>query len=117
MTLNEYLMLPWTVLREEHNDDGSYVALRIKELPGFVVAAETEEELDEMFWGALSAFLNSYIEDGISPPMPSSTLSQVEHPAFARPAQTQQASATRVNEVRTGANVSTRLETLALAGV
>lgn len=74
MNLSEYLRLPWTVERSDHDDDGTYVALHVTELPGFVVAARTDEEVDALFWDALSAFLSSYIESGDDPPTPSSML-------------------------------------------
>lgn len=70
MNLSDYLRLPWTVERSDHDDDGEYVALHIHELPGFVVAGRSPEEVDEMFWDALSAFLSSYLEAGEEPPVP-----------------------------------------------
>lgn len=65
-----YLSLPWTIQREERDDDGRYFVLRVVELPGFVVACEDEDELDEMFWPALRAFLESYVKHGETPPLP-----------------------------------------------
>lgn len=65
-----FLSLPWTIRREEHDDDGRYVALTVAELPGFVVASEDESELDELFWPALRAFLGSYLKRGETPPVP-----------------------------------------------
>lgn len=70
MTIAEYLRLPWTVVRSEHDDDGHYVALHVPELPGFVVAARSEVELEGMFWPALEAFLQSYLSAGEEPPAP-----------------------------------------------
>ena len=68
--LEFFLSLPWTIKREEHDDDGRYIALTIEELPGFVLASESEEELEAMFWPALRAFLQSYIQHGEQPPVP-----------------------------------------------
>jgi len=68
--LELYLSLPWTIVRKEHSDDGRYISLRIDELPGFIAAAPTEEELEKEFWDALEAFLTSYIVDGERPPLP-----------------------------------------------
>jgi predicted RNase H-like HicB family nuclease len=70
MTLSDYLRMPWTIVRSEYQDDGEYIALHVRELPGFVVAATTENELEQLFWPALSSFISSYLEDGESPPMP-----------------------------------------------
>lgn len=70
MTLSDYLRMPWTVIRSEHHDDGAYIALHIKELPGFVVAARSEAELERLFWDGLEAFISSYLEDGEAPPLP-----------------------------------------------
>ncbi len=78
MTLAECLRMPWTIVRENHDDDGEYLSLRIEELPGFVVAGRTEDEVEALFWDALSAFLQSYTEAGESPPMPTPYLSS--HP-------------------------------------
>ncbi len=65
-----YLSLPWHIQRTEHDDDGNYVALTIEELPGFVVASESIPELEAMFWPALEAFLQTYLDDGTEPPLP-----------------------------------------------
>lgn len=65
-----YLALPWHIQRSEHHDDGDYVALTVEELPGFLVASEDRDELEEMFWPALEGFLRSYIDDGEEPPLP-----------------------------------------------
>lgn len=68
--LREYLSMPWHVRRKEHDDDGWYASLEIDELPGFVVAARTDDELDRMFWAALQSYLKSYLDDGEEPPLP-----------------------------------------------
>ena len=70
MNLSDYLKLPWTVERSDHNDDGEYLSLEIRELPGFVVAARTADEADAVFWEALEAFLRSYTDVGEVPPVP-----------------------------------------------
>lgn len=76
MTLAEYLRMPWTIERSVHDDDGEYVALRVRELPGFVAAGRTDEELEQNFWEALPAFLESYLTNGEQPPLPNALLSQ-----------------------------------------
>jgi hypothetical protein len=65
-----YLSLPWTIERSEHHDDGDYVALRVKELPGFLIASADEGELNAIFWVELEAFLRTYMDDGEEPPVP-----------------------------------------------
>lgn len=70
MRIDEYLALPWSIERSERDDDGHYYVLRVAELPGFVAAARDLDELNETFWGALEAFLGSYLEEGKEPPMP-----------------------------------------------
>lgn len=62
-----YLRAPWSI---NASTEGEYKVLRIAELPGFVVAAKTADELDEDFWPALQTFLESYVEDGEVPPLP-----------------------------------------------
>lgn len=74
MTLAEYLRMPWTIVRSTHDDDGDYAALHVQELPGFVVAARTDDELERLFWDALPAFLESYLQDGEEPPLPNALL-------------------------------------------
>jgi predicted RNase H-like HicB family nuclease len=75
MSLDDYLRMPWTVSRSVHDDDGEYVALHIDELPGFVVAARDENELERLFWEALPPFLESYLSEGETPPLPNALLS------------------------------------------
>jgi predicted RNase H-like HicB family nuclease len=66
-----FLAFPWTIVREDDEYDGERsVELRIEELPGFVVAAETEDEAEAMFWPALRVFLQSYVDDREVPPLP-----------------------------------------------
>lgn len=76
MTVAEYLRMPWTIERSLHHDDGEYIALHVRELPGFVAAGRTNEEVEQAFWDALPAFLDSYIADGEQPPLPNALLRQ-----------------------------------------
>ena len=92
MSLAEYLRLPWTVERSVHSDDGEYIQLNVRELPGFVVAARTEAEAEREFWPALTAFLQSYADCDEIPPIPDAMLPKrpqlelLPEPAFrARP--------------------------------
>ena len=68
--LDDYLSLPWTIEREERCDDGHFIVLRIRELPGFVAAGRTDDEVEGLFWPALEAFLSSYVAEGDDPPLP-----------------------------------------------
>jgi predicted RNase H-like HicB family nuclease len=77
MTVAEYLRMPWTIERSVHDDDGTYIALHVRELPGFVAAGRTEEEVEQSFWDALPAFLESYLADGEPPPLPNALLSHL----------------------------------------
>ncbi len=70
MNASDYLALPWTIRRHEHDDDGSYISLTIDELPGFVAAGRDDDEAEETFWDALSAFIDSYLDAGETPPSP-----------------------------------------------
>jgi hypothetical protein len=74
MTIAEYLRMPWTIVRSVHDDDGEYIALHVQELPGFVVAARTDDELERRFWDAFPEFLESYLVDGDEPPLPNALL-------------------------------------------
>jgi len=74
MTVAEYLRMPWTINRSVHHDDGDYIALHVEELPGFVVAGRTDDEVEHLFWDALPAFLQSYLAEGEQPPLPNALL-------------------------------------------
>lgn len=69
-SLEQYIRLPWTVQIEEHHDDGHYYAATIAELPGFVVAADTPDELDEQFVDALASHIESFLDNDEEPPVP-----------------------------------------------
>lgn len=70
MTIDGYLRLPWTIIRSDRDDDGEYIVLEVAELPGFVVACSTKDEVESEFWPALRAFLLSYLDNGDEPPIP-----------------------------------------------
>jgi len=72
--MSDYLRLPWSIARTEHADDGGYIVLEVRELPGFLVAAASDDELERQFWPALEAFLASYTESGEEPPVPAALL-------------------------------------------
>jgi antitoxin HicB len=72
-TLNDYLSLPYTieVNRDIDGDDGSEVWFgRVAELPGCMTEADTFAELGEMILDAMSAWIESALEDGDPVPEP-----------------------------------------------
>lgn len=66
--LSRLLALPWS-LRTEQDEDGSWVA-HIEELPEFVAAADTSEELEAALWDSLRSLLSSYLAVGDRIPEP-----------------------------------------------
>lgn len=72
LSINEMTRLPWTwegplkVLE----DGATHYELRIRELPDFFLAAESESELMRELKPAMRAFLQSYLERGEQPPLP-----------------------------------------------
>jgi predicted RNase H-like HicB family nuclease len=73
-----YVRLPWTLVPSARDDDGTYLVLEVRELPGFIVTGKDEEEIAAEFWPALEAFIESYLEDGEHPPLPEGTEQFVE---------------------------------------
>lgn len=78
--LNDYLPLPYTieVKRDVDTDDDSEVWFaRVVELPGCMTEADTFAEAGEMILDAMSAWIESAIEDGdpIPEPRPEETFS------------------------------------------
>lgn len=73
--IEHYLDLAWTTRDSVRDDDGRYFVRRVEELPGFVVAARSKHELEREYPVALRAFIESYLEDGQEPPLPSETAS------------------------------------------
>jgi len=72
-SLNDYLSLPYTieVNRDIDEDDGSEVWFgRVAELPGCLTEADTFAELGEMILDAMSAWIESALEDGDPVPEP-----------------------------------------------
>jgi predicted RNase H-like HicB family nuclease len=73
MNAGDYLMLPWTVngpaqVTDEHGN--THYEMRVMELPDFLVAASSEAEALHDFRSALTAFLESYSNEGEVPPVP-----------------------------------------------
>ncbi|MFN0178963.1 MAG: type II toxin-antitoxin system HicB family antitoxin [Gemmatimonadales bacterium] len=71
MTLGDWRRLPWTFEGPGllPDADGCYV-IRIQELPGFVAAGQSREEVFADLPEALEEFLASYLEYGEIPPQP-----------------------------------------------
>jgi antitoxin HicB len=73
MTVEEYLDLPYTivVVKDESGEYSGWFA-RVAELPGCMTQADTFEELLEMIREAMTAWIESALEDGEIIPMPRS---------------------------------------------
>ena len=69
MPIDQLVRLPWSFEGPVADPDGGFV-IRIAELPGLVVAAETRDQVLVDLRLALRAFLESYTEFGETPPLP-----------------------------------------------
>jgi predicted RNase H-like HicB family nuclease len=70
---SSYLMYPWSIRGPRMVTDefgNKHFELRISELPDFFVAASTESEALYELKPALLAFLESYVAEGETPPLP-----------------------------------------------
>jgi antitoxin HicB len=73
MTVEEYLELPYTIeIVKDEGDEYSGWFARVVELPGCMTQADTFEELSEMIKDAMSAWIESALEDGVAIPLPRS---------------------------------------------
>jgi predicted RNase H-like HicB family nuclease len=73
MNIDDLMMLPWTWQGPRpvaEGDEITHYELRVAELPDFFVAGESAKEAREEAAPALRAFLESYLEAGDLPPMP-----------------------------------------------
>lgn len=72
MTIDALMNLPWSWVgpREVSEDGQKYWMVEIRELPGFLVAAESRQTVLAEVRAALRAFLESYLEHGEEPPRP-----------------------------------------------
>ena len=66
--LNLLNHLPWTIIPAEGQEQG-IVALRLEEIPDFVVAGDSRE-IDELFEDAKRAWFESFLDTGDDVPMP-----------------------------------------------
>lgn len=73
LTSGQMVGLPWRWVGPTHERDeagNEWWELRIEELPDFFVAAETHEGVIAEASAALTAFLESYVGAGETPPLP-----------------------------------------------
>lgn len=70
-TIQEYLSLPYTIelFRDDSDGEPGWVA-RVTELPGCITQADTFEELEEMIYEAMEAWIQVTLEDGDTVPEP-----------------------------------------------
>ncbi len=73
-TVKEYLELPYTieVVKDETDEYSGWFA-RVVELPGCMTQADSFEELSDMINDAMSAWIESALEDGERVPVPRPT--------------------------------------------
>ena len=73
MTVEQYLELPYTIeVTKDESDKYAGWFARVVELPGCMTQADTFEELSVMITDAMTAWLESALEDGESIPLPRS---------------------------------------------
>lgn len=72
MTLRELLLLPWnrTEPVRQEEDGVAWFEIRVKELPDFLVAGETVDEVNREFRDALESHLAAYVAQGEVPELP-----------------------------------------------
>jgi antitoxin HicB len=73
MNIEDYLELPYTI--EVVKDEGEHYAgwfARVVELPGCMTQADTFAELSEMIKEAMTAWIETALEDGETIPLPRS---------------------------------------------
>ena len=73
MTVEQYLELPYTIeVTKDENDEYAGWFARVVELPGCMTQADTFEELSVMIKDAMTAWVESALEDEESIPLPRS---------------------------------------------
>ena len=70
--MSELLRMPWSFVgpRRIVEDDSQWWEIRIRELPGFLVAGESRDEVMNDLREGLQSFLASYLDHGDEPPIP-----------------------------------------------
>lgn len=68
-----YAKLPYTILLERHDDQGTYWVARVVELPHCLIHADSPEEAVKEIEGVKLDWIRSNLEDGLPVPEPTST--------------------------------------------
>jgi predicted RNase H-like HicB family nuclease len=84
--LNHLMRLHWTIKREQDSDEG-YVILRVAELPSVIATGDPSDKvaLENDFWEALQATLESALQFGDPIPVPEGVRLPWEHPVTPTP--------------------------------
>lgn len=68
-----YAKLPYTIILERHDDQGTYWVARVAELPHCLIHGDTPEEAIKEIEGVKMDWIQSNLEDGLPIPEPTST--------------------------------------------
>lgn len=71
--LDYYKKLPYTIVVERHDDQGTYYVARVVELPHCIITGNTPEEAIKEIEQVKIDWIQSNLEDGLPVPEPTST--------------------------------------------
>jgi antitoxin HicB len=71
--LKYYAKLPYTIILERHDDQGTYWVARVAELPHCLIHGDTPEEAIKEIEEVKMDWIQSNLEDGLPIPEPTST--------------------------------------------
>jgi antitoxin HicB len=71
--LKYYAQLPYTIILERHDDQGTYWVARVAELPHCLIHSDTPEEAIKEIESVKMDWIQSNLEDGLPIPEPTST--------------------------------------------
>jgi antitoxin HicB len=71
--LKYYAQLPYTIILERHDDQGTYWVARVAELPHCLIHGDTPEEAIKEIESVKMEWIQSNLEDGLPIPEPTST--------------------------------------------
>jgi len=71
--LKYYAKLPYTIILERHDDQGTYWVARVAELPHCLIHGDTPEEAIKEIEEVKMDWIQSNLEDGLPVPEPTST--------------------------------------------
>ena len=71
--LEYYAKLPYTIILERHDDQGTYWVARVAELPHCLIHGDTAEEAIREIEEVKVDWIKSNLEDGLPVPEPTST--------------------------------------------